>query len=96
MRCSTTSGLCEPTPCSDGYSCPEGGTCGGAPADEHGCVPLRCEDGFECPKNTRCSADASGHGCDVVRCSGDTSCDCGACVNGTCASGPGHCAPIPI
>ena len=97
-RCSDASGLCEPIPCDDGYACPAGETCGadaGTP-DEHGCVAISCGDGFECPDNTRCTPNASEHGCVAVPCALDTDCDCGACVNGSCASGPGQCVTTPV
>jgi hypothetical protein len=97
MRCNDTTKLCEPITCDDGYTCPSGDMCGGSGSpDEHGCVPILCEDGFECPENTHCSPSASGHGCEALPCATDADCDCGACVNDRCASGPGNCTYIPL
>lgn len=96
--CNLDTGLCDPRACDDGYACPDGSEC--APdatgADPHGCVPVRCDAGYACPPNTRCDAQTSGHGCAVLPCSADSDCDCGACVSGSCASGPGLCTGEPL
>lgn len=89
-----SSGLCEPTSCKAGYACPTGSRCAPASTDSdpHGCQPIPCTQGFACPENTRCtSTTTDNHGCVVLSCKRDTDCDCGACVNGACAAGPGIC-----
>jgi hypothetical protein len=44
-----------------------------------------------CPENTRCKPGTGNHGCSRLSCQHDTECDCGACVKGYCAAGPGTC-----
>jgi len=96
QRCNAESGLCEPWPCTEGFTCYVDDVCdpSNAEADMNGCIPLRCENGYECPENTRCSAGALGHGCAPLPCQSDATCDCGACVNETCVSGPGTCVSL--
>lgn len=98
QRCNATSGLCEPTPCNDGYACPADYRCATtAPeADAHGCEPIPCGQGYTCPENTRCKPGTGGHGCSTLSCVHDADCDCGACVEGYCASGPGNCEYPPV
>jgi hypothetical protein len=63
------------------------------------CEPIPCSDGYACPVSERCGGEASApdeHGCEKVPCTDDTNCACGACVNGTCAPGPGQCEPFPL
>lgn len=86
------SSFCRPV-CAEG-SCPEGERC----ADV--CEPIPCDEAYACPANTFCAgpdADPPGpvdaHGCARLGCESDADCDCGACVEGLCQSGPGYCQP---
>lgn len=84
--------------CTD-TSCPEGESCG---ADGL-CAAIDCNTGlYECPLNMRCHARCGAcdevppldaHSCWRMNCAFDTDCDCGACVDGLCQSGPGACTP---
>ncbi len=63
------------------------------------CEPIPCSDGYTCPMSQRCGGGTSEpdeHGCETLPCTDDTDCACGACVNGKCAPGPGHCEPLPL
>jgi hypothetical protein len=75
-----------------GRDCTDG-TC-----DEAGhCVPLACPDDWTCDENHDCDSTAAGadlHGCVRRACGTATECDCGACVNGRCVSGPGTCGGV--
>ena len=97
-RCQTD-GTCAPLSCADGYACAAGSRChpGGARSDTHQCEFLPCDDGWTCDENTRCTApaDPSSHGCTTVGCTKDDDCDCGYCVNGSCASNLGFCSYPP-
>jgi hypothetical protein len=74
--------------------CPDGEECNMATLV---CGPPRCENGYVCPPNTRCTPDLlDGHGCAVVPCERIADCDCGLCINGACASGPGSCSSYPL
>ncbi len=72
-----------------------GRDCTEATCDDMGhCVPLACPGDWTCPENHDCAAGSAGadvHGCVVRGCGGPADCDCGACVNGFCVSGPGTC-----
>jgi hypothetical protein len=71
---------------------------GGPRADGHGCELIPCNDGWACGENARCTApaDAASHGCTAMTCKSDGDCDCGYCVNGTCADNLGTCSFAPV
>jgi len=74
---------CTADSCADGEQCSANGHC----------EPIACDEGYECAPNTRCDpTSAVAHGCTILSCQTDGDCDCGACVNGSCASGPGLCS----
>ncbi len=83
---------CRPDCRMGGRDCTDG-TC-----DDTGhCVPLACPDDWTCDENSDCDSAAAGadmHGCVIRSCSSASECDCGACVNGTCVSGPGTCQGV--
>jgi hypothetical protein len=99
-RCDADTGVCEARSCRDDYVCPDDYLCSpdstARDVDAHGCAPVRCESGFECAPNTGCSAHQPGHGCEPKGCRSDENCDCGACVNSQCASGPGTCQNVRL
>lgn len=92
-------GSCAPLLCTEGFSCPSGSRCsiGSGRADTHGCELTPCDEGWSCPENTRCTAptDSGSHGCTFVSCTSDQECDCGYCVNGSCAANLGWCSQAP-
>ena len=98
-RCQPDGG-CAPTLCTDGYACSLASRCnvGGPRADGHGCELIPCNDGWACGENARCTApaDAASHGCTAMTCKSDGDCDCGYCVNGTCADNLGTCSFAPV
>jgi len=92
---------CEPLPCDEGFTCQAGYAC--RPDDPRGvgnagCVVLHCSEagGPKCPVNSDCRADVGGTGCTVRACEHDEQCDCGACVNGSCAPRPGVCMSLAV
>jgi hypothetical protein len=97
-RCQPDGG-CAPTLCTAGYNCDVGSRCNvGRPrADGHGCELVPCNDGWACGENARCTApaDPGSHGCTTMTCKNDGDCDCGYCVNGTCADNLGTCSFAP-
>jgi hypothetical protein len=97
-RCQPDGG-CAPTLCTAGYNCDVGSRCnvGGPRADGHGCELVPCNDGWACGENARCTApaDPGSHGCTTMTCKNDGDCDCGYCVNGTCADNLGTCSFAP-
>jgi hypothetical protein len=81
---------CQPK-CTGDASCPSTPagllTCGpGGKCQPKTCTPTSCPTNFTCPSD--------GSGCVRTTCTTDSQC-AGACVNGTCWSGPGTCRPIP-
>jgi hypothetical protein len=87
---------CAPQACAQGYACPAGTTCAaGSYADSHGCSPIHCSAAHPCPVNTDCDPAGPGEGCNIRRCTRDAQCDCGACVNGSCAPQLGVCYSPP-
>jgi len=90
---------CAPATCTtDGYACPAGFACvPGSNVDIHGCAPVDCVGGaFKCPTNTDCDPSSTEpHHCATRSCSNDSSCDCGACVQGTCQDRLFVCSPPP-
>jgi len=97
-RCQPDGG-CAPTLCTAGYNCDVGSRCnvGGPRVDGHGCELVPCNDGWACGENARCTApaDPGSHGCTTMTCKNDGDCDCGYCVNGTCADNLGTCSFAP-
>jgi hypothetical protein len=82
----------------DGYKCPLGSACTpAADADTNGCSPVSCVGGrFECAANTDCkAASTSPHHCERRACTSDRTCDCGACIEGTCQDRLYVCSPPP-
>jgi hypothetical protein len=78
---------CAAASCSsDGYKCAPGFRCAPSPsADAHECSDISCTEGFACPMNFDCNpASTAAHHCDRRSCTGDSNCDCGACVEGVC------------
>ncbi len=92
-------GTCAPLSCAEGYACAVGLRCrpAGARSDPHQCELIPCDDGWTCDENTRCTAptDPRSHGCTTASCTKDGECDCGYCVNGSCASNLGFCSYPP-
>lgn len=92
-------GTCAALSCADGYACTAGSRChpAGARSDAHQCELIPCDDGWTCDENTRCTAptDPRSHGCTTASCTKDGDCDCGYCVNGSCASNLGFCSYPP-
>lgn len=80
--------------CGADQACVDKGCCGGK------CVQMkdRCDAGaYTCPENHDCKPTdgyADVHGCAPRECKGDAECDCGACVNGSCAKTIGYCVPL--
>ena len=84
------SGRCEIVQCTDGYACEHGFTCdkAGYSHDEHGCrVPGCAVTG--CGPDQQCAGDY----CEPKKCSKQSDCDCGACMQGQCVGRPGVCGP---
>jgi len=82
----------------DGYKCPAGFACTpAADADANGCAPVSCVGGgFQCPSNTDCKASStSPHHCERRACTSDKTCDCGACIQGSCQDRLYVCSPPP-
>jgi hypothetical protein len=82
----------------DGYACPTGYACTpGAAADANGCSPVSCVGGgFQCPSNSDCKAASTApHHCERRACTSDKSCDCGACIQGSCQDRFYVCSPPP-
>jgi hypothetical protein len=81
----------------DGYRCPAGFSCSsGAGGDAHGCLPISCANGFKCSPNYDCDkASQALHNCVQRTCAADRDCDCGACVQGSCADRLFVCSPPP-
>jgi len=98
-RCQPDAGTCAPILCTDGYACGAGSRCAvaSARANANGCEQIPCDSGWTCTTNTRCTApsDPASHGCTPLNCKTDGDCDCGYCVNGTCASNLGKCSFPP-
>jgi hypothetical protein len=94
-----TDGTCAAVSCADGYVCTAGSRChpGAVRSDAHQCELIPCDDGWSCDENTRCTApsDPNSHGCTIASCTKDLDCDCGYCVNGSCASNLGFCSYPP-
>jgi hypothetical protein len=94
-----SNGSCTPILCTEGFACPNESHCsiGSSRADGHGCELIPCNQGWTCAENTRCTApdDPNHHGCTVMSCKLDTDCDCGFCVNGSCAANLGTCTQAP-
>jgi hypothetical protein len=89
-------GICELTPCDDGFQCAAGFVCAPerATSNAHGCAPRNCNEGYDCGAGYVCDPNGSG-GCLAVHCreGGDSACP----VNQTCddeSSGRG-CMPKP-
>lgn len=74
---------CDDASCGDGERCEDGR-----------CLVQACTDGYECPPNLDCGFGGGGdaHGCIRRGCASERDCDCGACIDGVCARGPGICA----
>ena len=78
---------CAPLPCSKGYACPTYWQCGaGSGADAHGCTPIPCSSSAPCGVNESCDPTQPGRGCVDRKCTSDSDCDCGACVENYCRS----------
>jgi len=97
-RCQTD-GTCKLLLCTEGITCPATSRCNvGAPhADATGCEPIPCNEGWTCGENTKCTTPVgpNNHGCTTLSCQKDSDCDCGYCVNGSCASNLGGCVQAP-
>ena len=76
-RCTTDScdagercndGACEPTPCTDGFTCPELRVCAPerAGSDLHGCALRNCNEGYVCEAGYEC--DGATGNCLAVHC----------------------------
>jgi len=92
--CAGPSYLCQPActtdSCDEGSVCTDGGTCEAVP----------CGDEYMCPSNMRCAEpfgphEIDEHGCVRLACASDADCDCGACIEAWCRSGPGVCSAPP-
>lgn len=63
------------------------------------CLPQQCTDGYDCGFNSDCAfggVTTDEHGCVRRSCMVDLHCECGACVEFECRSGPGICVmPAP-
>jgi hypothetical protein len=103
-NCGTTArcqsdGTCKLLLCTQGITCPATDRCnvGGPNADATGCEPIPCNEGWTCDENTRCTTPIGpdNHGCTTLTCKKDSDCDCGYCVNGSCASNLGGCVQAP-
>lgn len=83
-------GRCEIQQCADGYACRAGWTCdkAGYLHDEHGCREPPCSV-TGCGPNLACTGEL----CAPKHCSKQSDCDCGACMQGSCAGRPGVCGP---
>jgi hypothetical protein len=82
----------------DGYKCPAGWECRvDAWVQQNGCSPVSCVGGaFQCPPNHDCVASStSPHHCQPRACTSDKTCDCGACIQGSCQERLFVCSPPP-
>jgi hypothetical protein len=78
---------CAPQLCTAGFQCAAGNQCSptATGADPHGCAPILCTTNASCGVNFTCTPGAANGGCSPRKCALDSDCDCGACVEGSCA-----------
>jgi hypothetical protein len=91
---------CQP-PCASDMSCGTGLRCNAQSA----CEPIPCGQGVTCPSYQRCGPPTTSgpvwgfdDGCATISCILDSDCPAfGACIDGACQSGPGHCeTPVEV
>ena len=80
----------------EGYTCGAGFVCNGDAATyAHGCAVIDCSQtaGYVCPTNTDCSATPPNSRCVTRKCTTSSDCQCGTCLDGSCANRPRICLP---